>query len=86
VRSVQVGFFFFFLLVGLEFELKALHLQSRHSTASATPPVQYLSWVRKAPSRQDWKSELQGKITKVMETVSMALTGLGQVQPGSLGS
>jgi hypothetical protein len=32
---------FFWFLVGLEFELRALHLQSRHFTACATPPVRF---------------------------------------------
>jgi hypothetical protein len=32
---------FFFFLVGLEFELRALHLQTRHSTAWAIPPVYF---------------------------------------------
>jgi hypothetical protein len=33
--------FSFFFLVGLGFEPRALHLQSRHSTAWATPPVHF---------------------------------------------
>jgi hypothetical protein len=42
-EGVNSGFFFFFLLffflAELEFELWALHLQSRHSSAWAKPPV-----------------------------------------------
>jgi hypothetical protein len=35
---------FFFFLVGLEFQLRALHLQSRCSTGWAAPPV-HLLWL-----------------------------------------
>jgi hypothetical protein len=34
----------FFFLVGLEFEFRASHLQSRLSTASATPLVHFGDW------------------------------------------
>jgi hypothetical protein len=35
------GFVCLFVFGGLEFELKASHLQSRRSTASSTPPVHF---------------------------------------------
>jgi hypothetical protein len=37
--------FFLFLLVGLGFELRALDLQSRCSTAWATPPHAIIFWL-----------------------------------------
>jgi hypothetical protein len=37
IKNLSKQFFFFWL--GLEFELQASHLQSRHSSARVTPPV-----------------------------------------------
>jgi hypothetical protein len=41
ISNVMLAFFFFFFLVGLGFELRALHLQSRHSTALGTSPLNF---------------------------------------------
>jgi hypothetical protein len=37
-RKLSTPFIFFFFVVGLGFELRPLHLQSRHSTSWNTPP------------------------------------------------
>jgi hypothetical protein len=62
--------FLFFFLVGLGFELRPSHLQSRHSTAWATPPAFQIKMLNQTILCVKWKT------TYTKLTIWDALSGI----------